>query len=1720
MKKLLVILIPFLFPLISFSTIYYVSNSGSDGANGTSPGTSWKTISKVNSMMSSFASGDVIRFNRGDVWIESLLIGKSGVSGNPIRFATYGSGANPKFSGFQTISAWSSIATNLWLSSAAATTLATLNMVTVGGNFTPIGRWPDATYSDIVSAVGNTSLTGAGVPAGVSGGQVVIRKNHWIIDKSTISSQSGNILNFLSPNNYPITVGCFGTSCWGFLVQNCQAVCTAQNEWWFDAGTKKIGMFSIGTPPATKVAAIDVILNVGIFSFVRFDSLDFEGSNSYTVNVTSGNNIDFENCNFSFNGINCFNVQSAAHHITINNSTLERTNNNGIAGGGSANWTITNNLFHNTAQVPGMGLSSDGNYIGMYNMGPNSLIQYNRIIKTGYSGIDFRGNSNQILNNLVDTFCNVKDDGAGIYTYTGVTAAVYTQRYVQNNIIVNGGNASNGTSTTNGDASGIYMDANSSQVTISGNTIGNCDGVGIFLNGDHDLTINDNTIYNCPRTGGYGAILEIYPTVDATLAVRNLVFTRNKIVTRATNQIVGYLKTDEVDMKSWGRWDSNYYCRPINDLTATNTFTLINNGSTQITNLTGWKAKAPSGEVHSKISPVNISNLADLRFDYNATNAPVVVSLGGFSYIDMTGVSYPGSITLSAYSSAVLIKQGVSNSLPVVTAGPDQTITLPTASVTMAGNATDADGTIASHTWTRISGPAATITTPSSYTTTITGLTQGTYVFQLSATDNSGGVNTDVMQVIVNQAANILPVANAGADKVITLPTNTVTQIGSGTDADGTISSYLWTQVSGPSTATIASASSSSSAFNNLIAGVYVFNLRVTDNRAGIANDQFQITVNNPANIPPVANAGTDQTIQLPTSSTTLNGSATDADGSVASHTWSFVLGPTTPVISTPSSYTSSVSGMTLAGTYTFRLTAVDNLGASGSDIMVILVNPAANVAPTSNAGVDKTITLPTTTTSVTGVASSDPDGTIVAYLWTQVSGPSTATIVSSAQQATNINNLSVAGTYVFNLRVTDNSGANSNDQMQVIVNQAINQLPTANAGTDKNITLPTNSVSQVGSGTDPDGTISSYAWTKTSGPATFTIVSPTASTTTINNLVAGTYVFQLQVTDNRGGTATDVATIIVNPVPNVPPTANAGTNQTITLPTNSVTLIGSGNDPDGTITAYLWTKTAGPGTFTIVSPTSSTTAVNNLVAGTYTFQLQVTDNSSATATNTVQVVVNPAPPPNQSPVSDAGTDKNITLPTNSISQVGSGTDPDGSIASYLWTKLSGPSTFTIVSATSATTVINNLVAGTYTFQLQVTDNLGATDVDQMTVIVNPAPNIPPQADAGTNKSITLPTNSVTQVGSGSDADGSIASYAWTKISGPSTFTIVSPTSATTAINNLIAGTYVFRLTVTDNQSATGSDDVTILVNAAPNIPPVTNAGADQTIQLPTTSTTLAGNATDADGTISSHTWTLLSGAPAVATITTPSSYTSTVTGLTVAGTYSLKLAATDNSGATTNDTMAIRVNPVPNIPPISNAGPDITDTLPNDAQLSGNGTDADGSIISYLWSIVSGPNIPTFVSATQKNTAVTNLIPGTYTIRLRVTDNSGAAAFDTMTLSVDQQPIPQPTGPIADAGPNKKATICLFFCTTTSVSLVGIGTAGTYPIASYHWDKLSGPVLGNIISPDASTTLINNLVRGNYTFQLTVTDEFDRSSTDTVTVIVTKQHFFIQKGKIVVKDY
>ncbi|GJM25822.1 MAG: hypothetical protein DHS20C16_22370 [Phycisphaerae bacterium] len=188
---------------------------------------------------------------------------------------------------------------------------------------------------------------------------------------------------------------------------------------------------------------------------------------------------------------------------------------------------------------------------------------------------------------------------------------------------------------------------------------------------------------------------------------------------------------------------------------------------------------------------------------------------------------------------------------------------------------------------------------------------------------------------------------------------------------------------------------------------------------------------------------------------------------------------------------------------------------------------PVGAGVPDADAGDDQLVILPVNSATLDGTQSTD-DGVITDFSWTQVSGPSMATLNGAGSSILNVSNL-LEGVYVFRLTVTDNDGLTNSDSASVTV---ATPAPTADAGPDQIIALPTTSAALSGLGSDADGTIVDFAWTQISGPAMATLPTPSSAITSADNLYEGTYVFELTVTDNVGLTGSDQVLIEVVDVP------------------------------------------------------------------------------------------------------------------------------------------------------------------------------------------------------------------------------------------------------------------------------------------------------------------------------------------------------------------------------------------------------------------------------------------------------------------------------------------------------------------------------------------------------------------------------------------------------------
>lgn len=255
-------------------------------------------------------------------------------------------------------------------------------------------------------------------------------------------------------------------------------------------------------------------------------------------------------------------------------------------------------------------------------------------------------------------------------------------------------------------------------------------------------------------------------------------------------------------------------------------------------------------------------------------------------------------------------------------------------SVTLGATATDAeDGDIsASISWS--SNLDGALTSP-------VVLSSGIHQITASVTDSHNGTQTATVTITVNDPPG-QPIANAGLDQIVN-EADTVTLSGSGTDSNGTIISYVWTQTAGP-VVTLSGGGTATASFvaPNVSANTILeFTLTVTDNDSQVSSDSIVVTVNN-MNVLPTANAGVDQTVNEITT-VSLAGSGTDSDGNIASYSWSQIAGPAV-TLSNPNSANPSFTApsVTASTVLTFALTVTDNDNGTATDNVNVTVNNVA----------------------------------------------------------------------------------------------------------------------------------------------------------------------------------------------------------------------------------------------------------------------------------------------------------------------------------------------------------------------------------------------------------------------------------------------------------------------------------------------------------------------------------------------------------------------------------------------------------------------------------------------------------------------------------------------------------------------------------------------------------------------------------------------------------
>ena len=179
----------------------------------------------------------------------------------------------------------------------------------------------------------------------------------------------------------------------------------------------------------------------------------------------------------------------------------------------------------------------------------------------------------------------------------------------------------------------------------------------------------------------------------------------------------------------------------------------------------------------------------------------------------------------------------------------------------------------------------------------------------------------------------------------------------------------------------------------------------------------------------------------------------------------------------------------------------------------------------------------------------------------------------------------------------------------------------------------------------------------------------------------------------------------------------------------------------------------------------------------------------------------------------DAGEDQEITLPANTTSLSATVTNP-GSELAINWQQVDGPSTATINNGTALVVNLSDLVVGTYTMAVNVTNAEGQSDSDTVQVAVLPGSNF--TVSLGNNINIELPQDTITLVAEVFNSTGSL-SYKWQQIEGPSLATLSGGDSDSLKVGALELGTYTFGVTVTDQNSISASDQISVTVQAAPD---------------------------------------------------------------------------------------------------------------------------------------------------------------------------------------------------------------------------------------------------------------------------------------------------------------
>lgn len=297
-----------------------------------------------------------------------------------------------------------------------------------------------------------------------------------------------------------------------------------------------------------------------------------------------------------------------------------------------------------------------------------------------------------------------------------------------------------------------------------------------------------------------------------------------------------------------------------------------------------------------------------------------------------------------------VIASGV-NAPPVGNAGANQNVVVGTITTLDGSASSDANLDTLTYKWSLVAKPASSVSvlaTPTAARTTFNADAAGVYVASLTV--NDGKVDSVVTTVTVTATStNAVPVANAGPNQNVVVSTLVTLNGAASSDANFDPLTYKWALVSKPANSvavlTPATLASATPTFTADLAGLYVATLIVNDGKVDSTPSAVTVTAA-AANVAPVANAGTTQTVTRTSGSVvvTLNGmGSTDANGDVLTYRWVLTTQPVGSaaalVTAAPASTAQPTFTASIAGVYVATLIVNDGKVDSLPSTVVISVN-------------------------------------------------------------------------------------------------------------------------------------------------------------------------------------------------------------------------------------------------------------------------------------------------------------------------------------------------------------------------------------------------------------------------------------------------------------------------------------------------------------------------------------------------------------------------------------------------------------------------------------------------------------------------------------------------------------------------------------------------------------------------------------------------------------